>query len=244
METEFPSELQRRFEQAIVEGEYARGQLLTSSDLAHRFEVTTGEMLQVLLAEHRKGLVVEQENGVYEVLSLATQGIASVFVHTAKSGLKPSSSVRVVRIEPATPAVADKLDLLVGAPVSRLERTRYANGEALANQINYIPFEICPGLEQHDVSHYSFQKLLEEKYFAFTVEAEEDCEVVAANEQDVEILDLPRGSSVLEIRRLALSATGCPVVWASIRVHPDRYRYVAELWPLAADLLTNRHQDD
>lgn len=234
----FPCELQRLFEQAIAACEYAAGEIINTSDLADQFEVTRSEMLLVLQAEDRKGLVKRQEGEVFEVLGLPHLGVDSVFVHTVKSGLKPSSDVRVVRLESATLPVAERLDLEVGAPVYRLERTRYVNREALANQINYMSYETCPGLEQDDVSHSSFQRLLEEKYFAIPTQVKEEIEVAVANEQDMEILNLPEDSPILVIQRIALSVTGYPMVWANIRIRPDRYQYVAELWPSAVDLLT------
>lgn len=240
METNFPCELQRKFEQAIVGGIYAKGAVLTICRLAEEFGVTDNEMLMVVLAEHRKGLLARREGELFEVLGAAGAGFDSVFTHTAKSGLKPSSDVRAAEVESATPNIAEKLDVEVGAPVYRFVRTRYVNGEALANQTNYIPYEVCPGLEDDDFSNYSFQKLLEEKYFAIFTEVNEDFEIIPANEQDIEILHLPPGSSILVVHRLALSATGGPLVWAEIRIRPDRYQYVAELWPRAADLLVNK----
>ena len=47
-----------------------------------------------------------------------------------------------------------------------------------------LPFEICPGLENDDVSRYSFQKLLEEKYLAYTAEFKETFSIEPADEQD------------------------------------------------------------
>ncbi|HHJ06504.1 MAG TPA: UTRA domain-containing protein, partial [Anaerolineae bacterium] len=161
----------------------------------------------------------------------------SVFSHTQKLGFKPTSKVREVEVEPASIPVAQKLNLQVEAPVYRFVRTRYVNGEALANQTNYIPFEICPELENDDVSHYSFQKLLEEKYLTFTAELEESFELVPASAQDMEILNLPPASSVLLVQRISLSATGYPLVWSNIRIRPDRYQYVSKLWPSAAEVL-------
>ncbi len=244
METNFPYELQKQLEQAIVKNEYTKGEVLTSSDLAEQFDVTPDEMLLVLRAEHRKGLVVEQKGDAFEVLGLVGPPRDSVFTHTKKLGFKPTSEVREVEVEPATSVVAQKLEVEVGAPVYRFVRTRNVNEEALANQTNYIPFEISPGLEHDDVFRSSFQKLLEEKYFAFTGELKEDFEIVPATEQDMEILSLPQGSSILWVQRLALSVTGYPLVWANIRIRPDRYQYVSKLWPTAAALLAQGENDE
>jgi GntR family transcriptional regulator len=232
----FPRELQYQFEQYVVANKFESGKIYTAEGLAEQFDVTVDQMLLVLHAAYRKGLVNKQEDGRFEFLKLAPPR-DSVFSHTQKLGFNPTSEVREVIIEPASIHAAQKLSVEVGAPVYRFVRTRYVNDEALANQTNFIPFEICPGLENDDVSHYSFQKLLEEKYIAFTAELKETFEIVPANPQDMKILNLPEGSSVLLVQRIAYSATGYPLVWSNIRIRLDRYQYVSKLWPSAAKLL-------
>lgn len=239
MDTEFPRELQRRFEQAVAEGVYARGERLEAVDLAERFQVNLDRMAAVLDTSYRKGLVerIADEAAAFQVLGLVQTRFASVFTHTTESGLRPRSEVRLVEVEPATSSVAEKLEVAAGSPVYRYVRTRYVNEEALANQTNYIPYEVCPGLEGDDVSRYSFQKLLEGKYHAVLTDMEEAFSILPAGDEDLQILGLPTGASVLLIERIARSATGRPLVWANIRVRPDRYQYVAALWPKAAALL-------
>jgi len=237
MNPDFPRDLQRQLEQAIVNNAFAARQIFTCGELASRFDVSANEMLTVLKAEQRKGLVIEQDGGLFKIMGVTVPPRDSVFSHTKKSGFKPTSVVREVSIEPAAPLVAETLRLTTGAPVYRFVRTRRVDGEPLANQTNYIPFEICPGLEQDDVSRYSFQKLLEEKYLAYTAEFREQFSVEPADEQDQEILNLPPGSTVWLVRRLAFSATGWPVVWSNIRIRPDRWQYVSQLWPAAAAAL-------
>ncbi len=239
MNIKYPRELQRQFEQAVVQGRYAKGEVVTVDDLATKLQVTPAEMTPVILTAHRKGLVdkIAQEVDAFRILGLPTTRFTSVFTHTAKSGFKPRSLVRDVEVELATLAVAENLDVKVDSPVYRYVRTRFVDGQALANQTNYMPFAICPGLEHDDVSQYSFQKLLEEKYLVVLTEMKESFEIVPANDQDLDILDLSPGSSILLVERIALSATGRPLVWANIRIRPDRYQYVAALWPRAAELL-------
>lgn len=238
LNTEYPSELQVRFEGAIVEGRFAPGERVSVDHLAAEFQAPRDQVLQILLAAHRKGLVdrIASESKV-RVLGLPTTAFASVFTHTARAGFKPTSLVREVEVEAATPLVAGKLRLEAGSPVYRYVRTRNVDGQPLANQTNYMPFDVCPGLEHEDVSRYSFQKLLEEKYHAVLVEMVEDYQLTPVTGQDRDVLGLPEGAPVLVVDRIALSATGWPLVWASIRIRPDRFDYVAALWPQAAELL-------
>jgi GntR family transcriptional regulator len=233
----FPKELQQRVEQGIVEGELARSQVWILDDLAGRFHAPASDMAPVLRAAQRKGLVAAVEGESFRILGLPTTKFASVFTHTAGSGLKPRSEVREVQIESASRLVAEKLQVEVGSPVYRYVRTRWVDEEALANQTNYMPFEICPGLEHDDVRRHSFQKLLEEKYHAVLAEMQEEYHLLSATREDRDVLSLPTGTAVLVVDRVARGATGWPLVWAEIRIRPDRFSYVAALWPQAAELL-------
>lgn len=235
---EYPRELQVRFEGAIVAGRYAPGESLSVDHLAAEFQTPRDQVRQILLAVYRKGLVdrIASESDV-RVLGLPTTAFASVFTHTARAGFKPTSLVREVEVEAATPLVAAKLRVEVGSPVYRYVRTRNVDGQPLANQTNYMPFDVCPDLEHDDVSRYSFQKLLEEKYHAVPVEMVEETQLTPATGQEREVLGLPEGAPLLVVDRIALSATGWPLVWATIRIRPDRFDYVAALWPQAAQLL-------
>lgn len=242
MEIHFPVELQRQVEQAIVAGELPVGQLVNTPGLAARFHALLDEMQVVLLSEHRKGLLVCDSANEFRVLGLSAPQVESVFQHTSKVGFKPSSVMRGVTIEPASIEIAAKLDLPISAPVYRMDRTRLVNGEVIANQTNVIPFEVCVGLENDDVSHASFQQLIDGKYRAVTKEMREEFAMATATAQDQEILGLDPGSPILVIQRLALSATSSPLIWTDIHVRPDRFDYVAALWPSAKKLLERFHQ--
>jgi DNA-binding GntR family transcriptional regulator len=244
LETNFPIELQRKFEAQLREGVYEKGRTLDCETLAQELEASTEKMHEVLVAEERKGLVKRQVNGTYQVLGVEGIGIASVFVHAESSGLRPVSTVRVVELEPASAEVAKKLEVEAGTPVYRFERTRHINNEIVANQTNYIPFQLCPEFEHDDVSNSSFQKLLESKYMITANQAVEESAITTANQQDSEILGLQVDDPILEVQRVVLSPSGLPVVWATIRIRPDRYHYVAGLWPEAAELLSSEQTDE
>jgi len=238
---DFPTSLQQQLEAAIVRGDHARGSTLLPGQLGRDYGASPDDVERVLGAAYRKGLVKPLPGGEdgYLVLGLTRSSFSSVFTHTAESGLKPRSLVRQVEVVPATPEMAARLEVEEGSPVYRYVRTRYVNEEPLANQINYMPFEVCPGLEHDDVTRHSFQKLLENKYATVFAGMKERFSIVEANAEDREILGLAPGATILLIERVALSATNRPVVWANIRIRPDRYSHVAALWPEAAELLTS-----
>lgn len=236
MEHHYPIELQNNIEKAILQHTLSKGQTLTLGNLSQRFRTTPELMSQVLQAEVRKGLIARKGNN-FQIIGLSEKRLDSLFQHTSRAGMKPTSIVRAVFVEPSGQEVAARLDIPAGSPVYHQERTRIINSEVLAIQVNYIPYEICPGLENDDLSRYSFQKLLEERYHTVISEIQEEYAILPGSESDLEILGLPRGSQVLVIDRLSLSHNHAPLVWASIHIRIDRYKYVSTLWPNAARLL-------
>jgi GntR family transcriptional regulator len=236
MNISFPTQLQKQFEDSLRRQTLPKGGRYTPGELAEQFQASTADMEAVLLAEARKGLVYPSGEG-WQILDLSKEGLDSLFQHTSRAGLKPASNVRAAVIEPASEAAASRLSLPAGAPVYRLERTRIINGEVLANQVNYLPYEVSPGLENDDLSQYSFQKLLEDRYCTIITEIREDMRIEPGSAKDTEILGLPADSPVLVIERLSFSPSHLPVVWADIHIRTDRYHYVASLWPNASQIL-------
>jgi len=240
MKIDLPLKLQRRFEAALRSSTLERDVVWPLSKFSERFEAPEAEMRRVLASAHRKGLVERVAADRFRILGIAKRGVKSVHAHTQKQALQPSSQVREVSIEPASQEVAEQLAVHVGAPVYRFARTRCIEDLPLANQVNYLPFAVCPGLEDHDVSQSSFQELLEEEYAVVLTDAVERLAMVPATAQDASVLGVPPDTPLLEIARLALSATARPVVWAILHVNPQGYQYVAELWPTAAELLARK----
>lgn len=232
----FPRDLQQRFEADIVNDRIPRGLKAGIELFTARYDASPEDMHRVLRAGYRKGLV-QPAGDEFEVLGLLTPQVESLFQHTSRAGLSPTSQVRQVVIEPAAEEAARRLDVPIGSPVYRLERIRVVNGEVVANQVNFIPYEVCPGLESDDLTRSSFQMLLEGKYHAVVARAHEEVALRVADEADRDVLGLTVESPVLIVRRLSLSRTEQPLVWADIHIRPDRYRYVASLWPQAARLL-------
>lgn len=233
----FPQELQRSVETDIVSGALAKGLWFGFADLQSRYRATQADLSKVLAAALRKDLIEKDAAGAIGIRGKSQPAIQSVFQHAAKSGWSSKSIVRAVELVPAGALVAQKLKLAEQDPVFRQIRTRLVNGEIVANQNNYIPIEVCPGLEQLELTHTSFQETLEGRYHAVVAHVEERVEIRPGSGQDIQVLELEAGANVLVVQRLSLSSNRLPLVWADIHIRTDRYHYVRELWPEAAALL-------
>ena len=233
----FPVDLQKAFEMDIVSGTVPAGQRIDISAFQQEYLSNIEDAGLVLNSSYRKGLLSRGEDGPYKVLGKSQSAVCSVFQHAAASGLSPKSVVRALKVIPAEKAVSEHLQVEVGQPVFCQTRTRLVNDEVVANQINYIPIEVCPTLEEVDLTRRSFQVTLNEDFNTVITKIEEQYEVVPAAGEDAAILGLGDGEDVLVVRRLSLSATDWPLVWADIHIRQDRFHYVEALWPQAAAML-------
>lgn len=235
----FPVSLQQRFESLLFSGALPVRSILRIDKLAQELNASAEDMRVVLSSAYRKGLVDHCADGACVVLAPAKPAIESVFQHTARLGFKPTTIVRAVELISAEADIARKLDVKIGEPVYMQVRSRLVEGRMLANQHNYLPVEVCPGLEKVDLSQRSFQETLEQDFHAVVAEVEESARLEKASLEDIVQLGLEQGENVVVVNRLSLSATRQPLVWADIHVRADRMDYLAALWPNAAALLKN-----
>ena len=233
----FPADLQKRFEMDVISRALPLGKLFGVTDFQNRYQSDVGDAVIVLKSAYRKGLVSKQPDGSYAIQGKSQTSVKSVFQHAAASGLSPKSVVRALKVIPADETAAKQLQVEIGQPVFCQTRTRLVNDEIVANQNNYIPIEVCPTLEDVDLTRRSFQVTLNEDFNTVITEIKEDFEMAAATGEDAAILNLADGEDVLVVRRLSLTVTGSPVVWADIHIRKDRFHYVEKLWPHAALLL-------
>ncbi|MHC1710834.1 MAG: GntR family transcriptional regulator [Solidesulfovibrio sp.] len=143
----------------------------------------------------------------------------------------PSSQVLSVRKEKAGRDVAKHLQLQPGEDVLKIERVRVLDGQAAINERIYLPCSLFAdigkfGLGTLPNTLYDFFQ----KRFGITIaRAIEVLNAVAANATDAKRLDVPEGSPLLAIRRLALDLQGKPVELRFSRCVTARQVYVNEL---------------
>jgi hypothetical protein len=96
VDIKFPTELQKYFESTLLQDSGLQGKTFTLTELTQRFLADPGELKIVLAAAVRKGLVASQGDD-YQMLGISPEGLDSLFQHTSRAGLKPSSDVRAAR---------------------------------------------------------------------------------------------------------------------------------------------------
>lgn len=236
----FPGQLQRSFETDIVKGNLSKNMSFSLASLQTRYHASQDDLSRVLAAAYRKGLIETNPDGTITIVGKDQPSIVSVFQHAAKSGFTPTSIVRAVEVTQANDRVSEALKIIKGEPVFCQARTRLVDGKVLANQENYIPIEVCPGLETVDLSQTSFQETLDKRFNAVVTGIKEFFEIRPGDAEDIAVLELETGTNILVVQRLSISSSHQPLVWADIHIRTDRFHYVKALWPKAAALLEGK----
>ena len=234
----YPSDLQKQIENDIRHGSLATGSEIPVSQIAERYNASVDAFERIIPTLYRKGLINKPDGEIFCVSGLPQAKIESVFQFAEKAKLSPSTVVREVSVIAADDFLSKKLNVESGEAMYQQVRTRLIDEQVIANQYNFIPYTICPGLETIDLSQRSFQATLAQEYSTIVKRIEETYVLGAPSRDDASVLDLPAEANVLIVERMSFSASDMPLVFADIHVNPSAFHYVKNLWPGAEKLIS------
>ncbi len=204
-------------------------------DLAEALAVSRMTVRQALGSLAARGLVVRwvgrgtfvRETGA--VLHHRTR-VAGFTEEVERQGLEAGARILDAGQRTAPDQVAQALGIEPGAPVVRLERVRLVSGRPTTLEDTWVPADRFPGLLEHDLSG-SLYALMRERYTLGPVSATERLEPVAARAAEARALDVPEGSPLMLVVRIAYARDGTPVEFAHDRHRGDHARFVIRVVP-------------
>ena len=229
-------QIEEQFADRIATGRLAPGERIPPErELAEAEGVSRMTVRQALASLAARGMV---ERGVGrgtfvrapEPVVHDLTRVAGFTEQAERSGLAAGATILEAREYAAPEHVARPLELDPGAPVVRLVRIRSAGGRPLALEDTWVPGERFPGLLEHDLSG-SLYALMRERYDLAPTAATERLEPVAARAHEAEALDVPAGSPLMFVERVAFAAGGTPVEFAHDRHRGDGARFVIRVVP-------------
>jgi GntR family transcriptional regulator len=243
--TELWVELRRRAEPAAyvqIEEELAeriRTGMLRPGDrippereLAEQMQVSRMTVRQALGRLADRGLLVrERGRGTFVSEPKLIQSLSRLngfYDQMVRQGILPSSRLLSGEQVLASAAVAQVLDLRIAEPLYKVVRLRLGGGVPLALETSFFPARLVPGLLDYDLERHSIYRLMEH-YDARPVRATQSLEPVPARDLEAEALEVPPGSPVMLVERIAWDAQDRPVEYAKDIYRGDRSRFVAEL---------------
>ena len=145
-----------------------------------------------------------------------------------RQGRSANARIRSLGRVPASEAVAQALEIEPGARVFRVERLRFADERPITLEDSWIPAHRFADLLDRDLRG-SLYELMRDVYGSPPVRAQEHLEAVLADPVQAEALEVPAGSPLMLVTRVARAADGVPVEFAHDHHRGDRARFVVDV---------------
>jgi GntR family transcriptional regulator len=202
----------------ILRGEWQPGsQLPTEEALSESYGLSRGTVRKAMAQLEAERLIrIEQGVGTF-VRSAPANAIPFHFDDRRpwleSTGKNVSYEVLANEVVPATMEVAERLSLSPTAPVIRIERLEFLDGEVNAYTLRHLDKELCPAILQADLTKASVHELLVELSELPLLRAEMTIEMHVLSEEEAKLLRSEAGVPGIIMDRLTYTAPNRPAVW-------------------------------
>ncbi|HJQ76328.1 MAG TPA: GntR family transcriptional regulator [Acidimicrobiia bacterium] len=200
--------------------------------LSERFKISRTTVRQALHDLAVEGRIVRmQGRGTFVASPKVNQNLqlTSYTQDMRAQGLHPGARLIDVTVTESEIDVAAGLGLEEGAPVSRIERVRFANGEPMAVETVYLDHNRFPGIGDRLDGDTSLYAVLESEYSVVPAEGEETIETVLAPPSVSRLLGTDSTTPMLMLTRTSRDADGRPVEYVRSLYRGDRFRLTTHL---------------
>lgn len=208
---------------AQLPNEAKLSEMLGVSRITVRHALRNIEESGLLRREHGRGTFVRSSTVIAGV-----RGLTSFAQEMADRGLVVGSRVLEIAEVPASEEISDALEVPVGTLVCKIRRLRAGNNLPIGLQTAYLPVDRVPGLSSTKGPLLSLYDTLRREFGIIPQEAREIYRVGSVSEDDAALLDVPPGSPVFVVRRIASDRVG-PFEFTVSTMRGDRYEIRSKL---------------
>ena len=217
----------------VAQGVWRPGASLPSEqNLAREMGVSQGTMRKVLDALTAENLLERRQGKGTFVAENSEERTLFRFFRISRPGGKRMTPERVdetVKVRASRAPERTKLGLERTDRVVEILRTRHIDKVPAIRESIILPAALFPGIEKRPSLPNSLYSLYQSDYGLNIVAAHEELSAQLATEEDQEQLDIPKGSPIMVIERLAVSLQDQKVEWRISRVRSDDLVYAVTL---------------
>lgn len=203
------SQLYARLRKQIESGEYKAGDKLPPErELAEWLQVSRITARQAIDALVESGMVYrEQGRGTFvaEPKMRGLIGFTSFSQDIRGRGYTPSSQILTQELVPPNERLQKVLKIGPQDQALHLVRVRLADEKPIALQSAYLPYRLCPGLVDEDLSSESLYAVLREKYYINPAWTEAELEALPATAEEARCLQLEQSDPVLVVKGITFT---------------------------------------
>jgi GntR family transcriptional regulator len=144
-------------------------------------------------------------------------------------GLEMRNEILEKVMLPVNPKIAHYLDLEPLAPIVKLERLRFVEGEPIVHVTSYLPYDLCPTIMTADLTEKSLYAYLDEECDLRVTRGRRRIEAVAVNEPEARLLQVETGAPVIRMESVSYLQDGRPIEYFDALFRGDRSRFELEV---------------
>jgi GntR family transcriptional regulator len=203
-------------------------QLSSENELAERHGITRATVRHALDVLERDGWIYREKGvGSFAAIRRVEHELTQLVSTTEdmrRRGWALTTQVVSLEQSPAAPYVAHALEITEGSHVYELCRLRLVDGEPLSLQTAYLPLELCPDLEENDLTG-SLYRLLETRYELRLWTGKEILRARCAVPYEADLLRIKQDMPVMYMERTTYAANGVAVEYLEAVWRGDRYDF-------------------
>lgn len=209
-------------------------QLPSEAELCEMFAVSRTVIRQALQDLIHEGLVIRLKGkGSFvapaKISEQLVQKLTGFYHDMVDQGYQPVTRVLLQQVTPASRQVAEHLALTPGTPVIEIVRLRFVRDIPIVLVTSYIPYALCPGLAEDDLSRQSLYDLLENKYQLYIAHGRRVIQAVPASENEAQLMEVSKGAPLFLLDSVSYLADDTPVEYYYAYHRGDRSQFEVEL---------------
>lgn len=150
--------------------------------------------------------------------------------YAAESGFRSETRLLSFSVVECDKHLARRFRRMLGEKLYRISRLRMLNEVPVLIETAYIPVELAPDLEAHDLVHGSLFDVLKNVYHLDLDHGEENTSITTATEEEAALLRLQSGASVFWITSTTDTAEGTTVEYCRTVGHPSMVEMASILY--------------
>lgn len=214
----------------IGKGEYAIDKQLPSErtlmEEYHASRVTVRHALQQLQEE--KLVHSQKGKGHFVSCPTAVQNLGQLLglgESLSQTGMVVTSKVLALEEAPASPEVAEALNIEMNDRVTCLQRLRYINAQPASFNTSYFPVDIGRYLSEYDLERQDLFVLIEDRLGIELSTADLVMKIGKSDKSLAARLGIEKGETVFEIERLTFDTKGSPVDFGILKGRSDTFQF-------------------
>lgn len=224
------AQLRERLRARIVDGSYPQGaRLPAESGISAIFGVSRITVRQALGDLQKEGVIVKAPGkGSFVARRTPSQDLSRLegFGEAmSRQGHRIVNRVVSNLDTPASPAVAARLGLAPGAPVTEVRRVRYLDRQPVSYEVTYLPPAVGSRLRGENLAERDIFLILEVDYGIVLGHADIQIGAIGADPALAAALGVAPGAALLRIERLTWTAGGDPLDFEYLYVRGEAFQY-------------------